>query len=446
MKLNKSEKTGANVHELEFLIPADEFKDAVSTVFRRESKKYNVPGFRKGHAPRNLIEKMYGEDVFYYDAINEVFPDAYEAAVKEAGIDPVARPEADVVSANMEDGAVVKVSVVVKPEMKVGNYKGLKATRTVEKVDEHRVEHELEHLQERNARIITRDGAAQNGDIATIDYEGSVDGVPFDGGKDEGHKLTLGSGQFIPGFEEQVVGHAAGEEFDITVTFPKEYHAEDLAGKEAVFHVKINEVQYKELPELDDDFATEASEYDTLDELKDSIRKEMQAEIDKRADQEAETKLVEQVVETMEGEIPDVMYDNAVDDMVQDFAFRLQQQGLDLQTYLQYTGMDAKAFRDGFREQAEKQVKMRLALETVAKQEKLEASEEDLDAEVKRLAEQYKLEEQQIRDAMPLEEMKQNLAVNKAIDLIKANAKITDEKPKKDDKKDSKKEDKKKKD
>lgn len=435
MKLNKSEQTGPNTHELEISIPADQFKDAVSAVYRRDSKKYTVQGFRKGHAPRSLIEKMYGEDVFHYDAINDLFPAAYEEAVKEAGIDPVSRPDAEVLSASVEDGAVVKVTVTTKPKLKVGNYKGLKATRTVQKVDDHEVEHELEHLQERNARILTREGAAQDGDITTIDYEGSIDGVPFDGGKGEDFKLTLGSGQFIPGFEEKLVGHAAGEEFDIDVTFPEEYHAEDMAGKAAVFHVALHEVQYKELPALDDDFATEASEYDTLKELKDSIRKEKQDQLDKQADMETETKLVEQIVDTIEGEIPDVMYDNAIDDMAQDFAFRLQQQGLDLKTYLQYTGMDAQAFREGFKPQAEKQVKMRLALEAVVKQEGLVADEKDVDEEIARLAEQYKLEPEQVREAISVEEIKQNLAVNKAIDLIKSSAKITDEKPKKDDKK-----------
>lgn len=442
MKLNKSEKTGANTVEMEFLIPADEFRQEVSAVYRKEGKKYNVPGFRKGHAPRNLIEKMYGEDIFYLDAVNNLFPDAYEAAVKETGLDVVARPDAEVISASSADGAVLKVTVITKPEVKIGEYKGLKATKTKQTVEEEKVDDELKRTQERNARIITRDGAAQDGDIANIDYEGSVDGVPFDGGKDEGHKLTLGSGQFIPGFEEQVVGHKAGDEFDVKVTFPTEYHAEELAGKEAVFKTKLNEVQYKELPELDDDFATEASEFDTLKDWKDDIRKGMQEELDKQADLEAENKLVEQVVDTIEGEIPDAMYESRMDEMVQDFAYRLQQQGLNLETYLQYTGMDMEKFRDGFKEQAEKQVKMRLALEAIVKMEEIETSEEDVDKEVARIAEQYSMEQDKVREIMPMDEVKKDLAVNKAIDLIKSNAKITEEKPKKEDEKPAKTKDK----
>lgn len=435
MKINKHEKTGANTYELEIMIEPEQFKQAVSAVYKKDAKRYNVPGFRKGHAPRNLIEKMYGADVFHYDAINEAFPEAYEAAVKELNLEPIARPEADVVSVAPEDGAVLKVTITVKPEIKIGKYKGLKATKTAEKAEEAQVDAEIARMQERNARMITREGAAENGDIAKIDYEGFVDGVPFEGGKDEGHSLTLGSGQFIPGFEEQVVGHKAGDEFDVKVTFPTEYHAEALAGKEAVFKVKLHEVQQKELPALDDEFAKDVSEYDTLDELKKSIRDNLQENLDKQAELETENKLVEQVVETIEGEIPEVMYENRIDELVQDFAYRLQQQGLELKTYLQYTGMDMKAFREGFKEQAAKQVKMRLALEAVVAAEALVASEEDISKEVERIAEQYKMEAEKVRSLMPMDEVAKDLAVNKAIDLIKSSASITEEKPAAKDKK-----------
>lgn len=430
MKLNKHEKTGANTYELEIAIEPEQFKEAVSAVYKREAKRYNVPGFRKGHAPRNLIEKMYGADVFHYDAINDLFPDAYEAAVKELELEPVARPEADVVSVGVEEGAVLKVIVTVKPEIKIGKYKGLKAAKVVEKVDEARVDEEIARMQERNARMVAREGAAENDDIATIDYEGSVDGVPFDGGKDEGYKLTLGSGQFIPGFEEQVVGHKAGEEFEVNVIFPEEYHAPELAGKAAVFKVTLHEVQQKELPELDDEFAKDVSEYDTLKELKDSIRDNMQKQMDQHAETDAENKLVEQIVETIEGEIPDAMYENRIDELVQDFGYRLEQQSLNLQTYLQYTGMDMDAFREGFKEQAKKQVEMRLALETIVKLEKLVATDEELDKEVQRIADQYKMEAKKVRELMPMDEVAKDLAVNKAIDLIKEHATITEEAPK----------------
>lgn len=430
MKLNKSEKTAANTYEMELFLEPEQLREATSTVYRRDAKKYNVPGFRKGKAPRNLIEKMYGANVFVYDAVEELFPEAYEATVKEQGLEPVARPSVDLVSADAEDGAVLKVIVIVKPEMKVGKYKGLKAAKTVETVDEARVDAEIDRMRERNSRLITREGKAEDGDIANIDYEGFVDDVAFEGGKDEGHKLTLGSGQFIPGFEEQVIGHEAGEEFDVNVTFPEEYHADELAGKLAVFKVKLNEVQQKELPELDDEFAKDVSEYDTLDELKKSIRDNMQKELDEQADQEVENALVEQIVDSMEGEIPDEMYESRIDDMVRDFAFRLEQQGLNLETYMQYTGQKPEDFRAGFRENAEKQVKMRLALETVVKVENIEATEKDIDEEVKRIAEKYSMEEDKVREVMPAEDVAKDLAVNKALDLIKENATITEEKKK----------------
>ena len=435
MKLNKCEKTGSYTYEMEISFEADSVKEAVSKVYRREGKRYTVPGFRKGHAPRNLIEKMYGADVFYLDAVNELFPDAYEAALKEKGIEPVAQPDAEILSVSPEDGAVVKVIVTVKPEVKLGAYKGLKVEKTVEKLDEARVDEEITRLRERNARLLTRNGAAQDGDIALIDYEGSVDGVPFDGGKDEGYKLTLGSGQFIPGFEEQVAGHSAGETFDVNVAFPEEYHAENLAGKDAVFKVTLHEAQYKELPELDDEFAKDVSEQDTLADMKKDIREKMQEDLNKQADGEAENKLLELVVEGMEVEVPPAMADARIDEMAHDFSHRLEQQGLDLKTYLQYTGMDELGFREGFREQAEKQVKSRLALEAIVKAEGITASDEDLEAEFARVAETYKMELEEVKKLLPAEGLREDLALNKAVDFLKTSAKITEKTKESDDEK-----------
>ncbi len=431
MKLNKCEKKENSAVELEILLESEPFQAAVSEAYKKNGKKYNVQGFRKGKAPRNLIEKMYGADVFYYDAINELFPDAFEEAIKEAGFEPITRPEADVVSVSLEDGAVVKVDVLVKPEIKVGKYTGLSAEKTANKVDDADVDAEIGRMRERNARILTRDGKAENGDIATIDYEGSVDGVPFDGGKGEGHKLELGSGQFIPGFEEQIVGHAAGDEFDVKVQFPKEYHAEHLAGKDAVFKTKLHEVQHKELPELDDEFAKDVSEFDMISELKADIRAKMQEDLDKGAEGEVENQLVDQIVETIEGDIPDAMYENRINEMVQDFSFRLEQQGLNLKDYIKYTGMNPADFRGGFRERAEKEVKMRLAMEAVVKAEKIEVTDDDVDAEVKRIAEKYNMEADQVKTLMPMDEIRKDLAVNKAIDFIKSKAKVTEKKPEK---------------
>ncbi len=425
MSLVKCEKLEHSMVEMEFSVSAEDFQAAVDKAAKREGKKYTVPGFRKGKAPRHLIEKMYGAEVFHYDAINDLFPAAYEAAAKEANVEPVSRPEADVVSSSLEDGVVLKVKVAVKPEITVKDYKGLKAVKKVHPVEESRVDAEIERMRQRNARIISREGKAEKGDTAKFDFEGFVDGVAFEGGKAENYTLELGSGQFIPGFEDQMIGHEAGEEFDVNVTFPEEYHAKELAGKEAVFKIKLHEVETKELPELDDEFAKDVSEYDTLDELKASIRKGMEEQADREAELNVENALVDQVIESMEGEIPQAMYDNRMDEMVNEYRYRLQQQGLQLEMYLQYLNQTMAQFRDSFKEQAEKQVKIRLALEAVAAAENIVASDEDFDAEVKRIADQYKMEEDRVRSIVNEAEVKGDLAVNKAIDFLKQNAEIT---------------------
>ena len=428
MNLVKSEKLEKSMHELQFSVDAESFKAAIDKAYKREGKKYTVPGFRKGHAPRAVIEKMYGADIFHYDAINDLFPEAYEAAVVESGIQPVGRPEVDVVSENLEDGVVLKVVVAVKPEIKVGNYTGLKATKKVNTVDDADVEAELVRMQNRNGRIITREGKAENGDTVDMDFEGFVDGVAFEGGKAEHYSLVLGSGSFIPGFEDQLIGHEAGEEFDVNVTFPEEYQAKELAGKPAVFKIKLHEVKTKELPALDDEFAKDVSEYDTLDELKASIRKGMEEQNEKQAALAVENDLVDQVIATIEGDIPDAMYEARMDEAVRDFEYRLAQQGLKLDMYLQYMGQTLESFRASFKEQAEKQVKIRLALEAVAAAEQIVASDEDLENELQRIADSYKMELAKVKELVNADEVKKDLAVNKAIDFIRDHAEITEEK------------------
>ena len=428
MNLVKSEKLEKSMHELQFSVDAETFKAAIEKAYKREGKKYNVPGFRKGHAPRAVIEKMYGADIFHYDAINDLFPEAYEAAVVESGIQPVGRPEADVVSESLEDGVVLKVTVAVKPEIKVGNYTGLKATKKVNTVDDADVEAELVRMQNRNGRIITREGKAENGDTVDMDFEGFVDGVAFEGGKAEHYSLVLGSGSFIPGFEDQLIGHEAGEEFDVNVTFPEEYQAKELAGKPAVFKIKLHEVKTKELPALDDEFAKDVSEYDTLDELKASIRKGMEEQNEKQAALAVENDLVDQVIATIEGDIPEAMYEARMDEAVRDFEYRLAQQGLKLDMYLQYMGQTMESFRASFREQAEKQVKIRLALEAIAAAEQIVASDEELEAELQRVADNYKMELAKVKELVNADEVKKDLAVNKAIDFIRDHAEITEEK------------------
>lgn len=425
MSLVKCEKLENSMVELEFSASAEDFKAAVDKVAKREAKKYTLPGFRKGKAPRHLIEKMYGAEIFHYDAINDLFPAAYQAAIEEAGVEPVSRPEADVVSSSLEEGVVLKAKVYVKPEITVGEYKGLKASKSVNAVEDSSVNEEISRMQMRNARVVTREGKAEKGDTAKFDFEGFVDGVAFEGGKAENYSLELGSGQFIPGFEDQMIGHEAGEEFDVNVTFPEEYQAKELAGKPAVFKIKMHEVTMKELPELDDEFAKDVSEFDTLDELKADIRKGMEEQAEKQAELEVENALVDQVIEGMQGDIPQVMFDNRLDEMVNDYRYRLEQQGLKLEMYLQYLGQTLEQFREGFKEQAEKQVKIRLALEAIAAQEKIEASDEEFEAEINRIADMYKMEADKVKALVNEVEVKKDLAVNKVIDFIKENAKIT---------------------
>ena len=340
MNLISCEKLEKSMVELQFSIDAETFKAAVNNAFKREGKKYAIPGFRKGKAPRHMIEKMYGSDIFHYDAVNDLFPEAYEAAVKEAKIDVVGRPDPEVVSMSEADGVVLKVKVAVKPEVELGEYAGLTVTKEAKNVNEADVDAEVKRMQDRNGRLLTREGAAENGDTVDIDFEGFVDGKAFEGGKAEHYSLVLGSGSFIPGFEDQVVGHSAGEEFDVNVKFPEEYGAAELAGKDATFKIKLHEVKYKELPALDDDFAKDVSEYDTLDELKDSIRNNIKTNLDKQAEQKVENDLMDQVIANMKADIPDAMVDSRIDELVQDFEYRISQQGLKLADYLKYMGMN----------------------------------------------------------------------------------------------------------
>ena len=425
MKLISCEKLEKSMVELQFSIDAETFKNAVAAAFKREGKKYSVPGFRKGKAPRAMIEKMYGADIFHYDAINDLFPEAYEAAVKEAGIDVVGRPEPEVVSMSENEGATLKVKVAVKPEVTLGDYAGLNVTKKVKTVDESLVDAEIKRMQDRNGRLLTREGAAENGDTVDIDFEGCVDGVAFEGGKAEHYSLVLGSGSFIPGFEDQVIGHSAGEEFDVNVKFPEQYQAEELAGKDATFKIKLHEVKYKELPELDDDFAKDVSEYDTLDELKNSIRKNIEENNNKQADAQVENDLIEQVVNGMTVEVPEAMYEARVEELVQDFQYRIAQQGLKLEQYLQYMGMKLDDFKAQFHEQAEKQVKMRLAMEAIVAKEAIQATDEEFENEIKRIADAYKMEVEKVRSVVDEAAVKADLAVNKAIDFVKEKANVT---------------------
>ncbi len=436
MNLISCEKLEKSMVELQFSIDAETFKAAVNNAFKREGKKYAIPGFRKGKAPRHMIEKMYGSDIFHYDAVNDLFPEAYEAAVKEAKIDVVGRPDPEVVSMSEADGVVLKVKVAVKPEVELGEYAGLTVTKEAKNVNEADVDAEVKRMQDRNGRLLTREGAAENGDTVDIDFEGFVDGKAFEGGKAEHYSLVLGSGSFIPGFEDQVVGHSAGEEFDVNVKFPEEYGAAELAGKDATFKIKLHEVKYKELPALDDELAKDVSEYDTLDELKDSIRNNIKTNLDKQAEQKVENDLMDQVIANMKADIPDAMVDSRIDELVQDFEYRISQQGLKLADYLKYMGMNIEQFRAQFKEQADKQVKMRLAMEAIVAKEGITASDEEFEEEVKRIADAYKMEADKVKSIVDAAAVKADLAINKAIDFVKEKANVVTAEPKEEEKQD----------
>lgn len=425
MSLAEKNKIDTNKVELTVKVNAEEFEAALAKAFKKNAKTINVPGFRKGKAPRKMVEKIYGEGLFFEDAINELYPDALGKAIEEAEIEVVARPDVEVTDCSKEAGFTFKATCITKPEVKVSDYKGIKVEKTVKTVADEDIAKRLEAMQDRNSRLVDiTDRKSKDGDTVIFDFDGYVDDVPFEGGKAEKFSLVLGSGQFIPGFEPQVENREIGEEFDVNVSFPEEYHAEELKGKAAVFKCKLHEIKEKELPALDDEFAKDVSEFETLEDLKEDIKAKMQEQNDKASSTEVENKLIDCVIEKLEGDIPNEMIEARVDDMIRDFEYRLQSQGMNLQTYLQYTGMDLVAFRQTFKEQADKQVKIRLALEKIAEIENIKVEESAIEEEYKKLAEAYKMELDQVKSMVPASEFEKDLALNKAIDLIKESAVI----------------------
>lgn len=432
MSLKNANKVDTNRVELDIEVDAGRFESAVNNAYKKNVRKMNIPGFRKGKAPRHLVEKLYGSGVFYEDAVNEVYPAALDEAIQESGFEYVEdKIDFDVVSVGPE-GLHFKAVVTVKPEVELTAYKGLKAEKKAVEISDADVEEELKKLQDRQSRLVAaEDRAAEMGDTVTFDFDGRVDGEPFEGGKAENYTLTLGSGQFIPGFEEQLVGKKADEECDVEVTFPEDYHAAELAGKPAVFHCKMHEIKVKELPELNDDFAKDCSEFDTLDDLKADLRKNLEHRREHEAEDAFESELLEQLVAGFKAEVPEAMYEHRVDESVRDFDYRLQSQGLNLDMYLQYTGMDRDAFRKSFREQAEKQVKIRLALEKIAELENIVPTPEEIEAEFAKLAEQYQMDVEKVKSLISEKSLSMDLAVGKAMDLVKETAVAGESKPKK---------------
>ncbi len=425
MGLVSTNKIDATKYELVIGVDAEGFEKAVQSAYLKARGRININGFRKGKAPRKMIEQLYGENVFYEDAVNDLVRTDITKVLDEEDYDLIAAPEIAVESVNKDDGVKFKVTVTVKPEVEISDYKGIEVEKTVNAVTDEDIDKQLQALRERNGRLVTvEDRPAENGDIAVIDFEGFKDGVPFEGGKDENYELALGSGTFIPGFEEQIVGKNTGDEFTINVTFPENYQMEDIAGQLCEFKIKLNEIKTKERPDLDDEFVKDATEFETIDELKNDMRTKLEERSAKNADMEAENKIFESLIEKMTVDIPQIMFDNKIDEMVRDFEMRLSQQGLNLEMYLTYTNMDMVAFRKTFEDQAQKQVKVRLALEKIAALENVEISDEKAEEEISRMAEQYNLTVEKVKSVVSVKAVKEDLKVAEASKIVLDSAKI----------------------
>ena len=425
MSLVSANKTETNTYSVEIAIAAEDFRAAIQKAYLNQRKSIQIPGFRKGKAPLMMIEKLYGQEVFFEDALDIVFPDAVQAAYEEAGIVPVDSPkDFDVKTMSKEDGVVMTFNVTVKPEITLKAYKGLTAEKAESKVTKEEIDHEIEHMLDRGSRIISvEDRAVQKDDITVIDFEGFVDGVAFDGGKAEKYELTIGSGSFIPGFEDQIIGHSIGDEFDVNVTFPSEY-APELASKDAVFKIKLHEIKVKELPELDDEFAKDMGDYETVDELKKGVEEDILKRKQESAQNAFEDAVIETLTENVEGEIPECMFDNKAKENVDSFAQRIGQQGIDLDTYLMYMGMDKAMFESQMRERAVSDVKLELAIEKIVELEDVKASDEAVAEEYSKMAEMYSLEVEKIKEliseATVAAEIKRQNAIKLVIDSAKA--------------------------
>ncbi len=424
MKLRNVTTPEKNMRELEILIEREAFEKAVSDAYKRNAHKINVPGFRKGKAPRTIIEKMYGADFFYNDAINDILPEVLEDALEEAELEPVNTPEFDF-DAHDAEGFVIKAKFYIRPEIALGEYKGIKADKQVKQTTDADVDAEIDKIRHRNSRMVEiTDRAAEMGDTVTIDYSGSVDGVKFEGGTADEQKLTLGSGQFIPGFEEQIVGKNIGDEFDVNVTFPTEYHSEELSGKDAVFACKLHKIEFEELPELDDEFAKDVSDFDTIDEYKADMKAKIEERNEKIAANITEEQIMDHLIASTEIDVPAPMVDNEVENEMRNYEARLAQQGISLDMYLKYTGMTIAQLKESARPQSEKQVKLRLILEEIAKAEEINVTEEDIENEYTEIANMYEMDVEKVKQAIIAADLMEDIKVRKASELVKENAVI----------------------
>lgn len=424
----KTEQVEKNLVKLTFEVSREKFEEGINNSYKKNKSKFNIPGFRKGKVTKAIIEKYYTEAVFYDDAINYVLPNAYDEAVKESGLDVVARPEIDVEEIKKGEPVVFTALVTTKPEVTLGTYKGIKVEKIENTVTDEDVDKEIEITRTRNARIISVDDrAVENGDIAVIDFEGFCDGVAFDGGKGENYELEIGSNTFIPGFEEQVIGAEIDKEIDVNVTFPEEYHAADLAGKPAVFKVTVHQIKVKELPELDDDFASEVSEFETFEEYKNSVKAKLEEQAENKTKQEFENAIIEAVCEKAEVEIPQAMIDTQIDRMINDFAQRMQYQGMNLDMYLQYTGSTIEQMRENFKEQAEKQCKVTLVVEAIMVAEGIDVTDEEIEDKIVEMSKIYNMEIDKLKEVLRPEDkddIAKDIKFGKTIDMLVNKAKV----------------------
>ena len=427
MKVLKVEQREDKRMYLEIEIDGAEFEKAMDRSYKKNVKQINIPGFRKGKAPRKIIEKYYTEAIFYDDAINFVCPEAYDEAIKEADIDPVDMPEIDIVKLEKGENFVFSALVTVRPEVTLGEYKGITAEKEVNNVTDEEIDADIKRMQENAARVSTvTEGAIEMGDKVDLDFEGFVDDVAFDGGKGEHYSLVLGSNSFIPGFEEQIAGKTIGEDFDVDVTFPEDYHAEDLKGKKAIFKCKVHSVEKKELPELDDEFAKDVSEFDTLAELRADVKEKLEKAKEAEANRKFEDAVVDVAVDNATVEIPDCMVNNQIENQIKDISYRLQSQGMPLEQYLQFTGMTMESLREQLKDTAYKAVKTQLVVGAIADAEKVEVTDEDLEGEYKKMADMYGMEVEKVKELMGAnaDSLKLDLKAQKTIDLIVAAAKV----------------------
>ncbi|MDD6645901.1 MAG: trigger factor [Oscillospiraceae bacterium] len=428
MSLKNSTKTKENTYEVEVSVDAETFAKACNKAYKKQVKNINVPGFRKGKAPKSIIEKMYGEGVFYEDAMQDCYPEALDSAAKEADLNVIAVDSLEALDAS-KDGFTFKATVITYPVIDINDYKGIPVTKKSTRVTKKLIDEEIEKVRDRNSRMVTvEDGEVVDGDMVVIDFEGMKDGVAFEGGKAENYNLKIGSGNFIPGFEEQIIGHKTGEEFTISVKFPEDYQAEELKGADAEFKINLHEIKRKELPELDDEFVKDVSDKETLDEYKEEIKETVKKRLEDEQKKDIEDQVITKLCDSVEGEIPEQMYDNAVNEMIQEFDMRLRSQGMDFDTYMKYMGATPDTLKEMYRPDAERRVKLRLALEKIAEKENFEITADELDAEYNRLAEQYKMDVEDVKKAINGESLSADLKTQKAMDFAVDNSKTESKK------------------